>query len=113
MPHLDFNQRKEEITKQLVDAAENSGFLMLVDHGISIDEINQQFAISKAFFQLPHEIKGKTAYDINQGLGWEYKVSGIIRGSLCSHKKVGPNQTSHWDRSKRVTVAKIWLTVAE
>jgi isopenicillin N synthase-like dioxygenase len=70
----DFETRRDEITSQLVEAAENSGFFMLVDHGISVDEIKHQFGISKSFFDLPKDVKGKTAYDLNAGLGWEYKA---------------------------------------
>jgi isopenicillin N synthase-like dioxygenase len=70
----DFESRKEEITKQLVDAAENAGFLILVDHGISIKEIEAQFSISKAFFGLSPEIKGKTPHSRKDNNGWEYMV---------------------------------------
>lgn len=70
----DFTSRKDEIRKLLVDAAENAGFFTLVDHGISIAEIEQQFAISKSFFDLPAETKAKTAHDTKTNNGWEYKV---------------------------------------
>ena len=72
---LDFEHRKGEITKQLIDAAEYAGFFTLVDHGISKEEIEAQFAISKAFFDLPAELKGKTPHDPKSNNGWEYKVS--------------------------------------
>jgi hypothetical protein len=35
----DYENRKYEIREQLVSAAEGAGFLTLVDHGISIEEI--------------------------------------------------------------------------
>ncbi|KAH8698971.1 leucoanthocyanidin dioxygenase [Talaromyces proteolyticus] len=70
----DFVNRKEEITKQLVKAAETAGFLTLVDHGITVDEIEKQFAISKSFFDLPAESKGKTPHDSKSNNGWEYKA---------------------------------------
>lgn len=68
----DFESRKEEITEQLVEAAENAGFLTLVDHGISVHEIEAQFAISKAFFGLSLETKGKTPHSKKTNNGWEY-----------------------------------------
>jgi isopenicillin N synthase-like dioxygenase len=71
--YIDFSSRRDEIEKQLVDAAENAGFFTLVDHGITVAEIEAQFQISKAFFALPHEIKGKTPHDKSNN-GWEYKV---------------------------------------
>ncbi|KAH7137832.1 leucoanthocyanidin dioxygenase [Dactylonectria macrodidyma] len=70
----DFEGRREEITQQLVDAAEHVGFFTLVDHGISVDEIEAQFSISKNFFELPPEIKGKTPHDKSSNNGWEYKA---------------------------------------
>lgn len=73
----DFDNRKQEIIAQLVDAAENSGFLTLVDHGITIEEIQAQFALSKTFFNLPPETKVKTKFDSTTSLGYEYKVRGI------------------------------------
>lgn len=74
----DYENRKDEITKQLVHAAETAGFLTLVDHGITIDEIEAQFAISKSFFDLPAEIKSKTPHDTRTNNGWEYKVRDCI-----------------------------------
>ncbi|KEY74558.1 hypothetical protein S7711_07161 [Stachybotrys chartarum IBT 7711] len=70
----DFDSRREEITKQLVDAAEHAGFFTLVDHGISVDEIEAQFSISKSFFDLSPETKGKTPHDKSTNNGWEYKA---------------------------------------
>jgi isopenicillin N synthase-like dioxygenase len=70
-----FEQRKVEITAKLIEAAENVGFFTLVDHGISKEEIEAQFSISKAFFDLPAEKKGKTPHDPKTNNGWEYKVS--------------------------------------
>ncbi|KAM0811537.1 putative Fe2OG dioxygenase domain-containing protein [Seiridium cardinale] len=70
----DFVNRKAEIRQQLVEAAESAGFFTLVDHGISVEEIEAQFAISKAFFDLPAETKGKTPHDTKTNNGWEYKA---------------------------------------
>ncbi|EON98461.1 putative leucoanthocyanidin dioxygenase protein [Phaeoacremonium minimum UCRPA7] len=70
----DYESRKEEITKQLVEAAEFAGFFTLVDHGITVEEIEAEFAISKKFFELPFEVKGKTPHDTKTNNGWEYKV---------------------------------------
>lgn len=70
----DFNARRDEITRQLVEAAETAGFLTLVDHGISVQEIEAQFAISKTFFDLSPERKGKTPHSTQDNDGWEYKA---------------------------------------
>jgi isopenicillin N synthase-like dioxygenase len=70
----DFGNRREEITKQLLEAAEYAGFFTLVDHGISEEEIESQFAISKSYFGLPADVKGKIPHDTKTNNGWEYKV---------------------------------------
>ncbi|KAB8214635.1 hypothetical protein BDV33DRAFT_228146 [Aspergillus novoparasiticus] len=69
----DFTSRKEVITEQLVKGAETAGFFSLVDHGITVEEINNQFALSRAFFALPAEVKGKIPHQIDTYNGWEYK----------------------------------------
>lgn len=71
---LDFANRKDEITKQLVEAAERAGFFTLIDHGITKDEIEAEFSVSREFFNLPAEVEGKTAHDTSTNNGWEYKV---------------------------------------
>ena len=73
--YTDFENRKAEITQQLINATENSGFLTLIDHGISMQEIETQFATSKAFFDLPHDVKGKTPHSFEDMTGWEYMVT--------------------------------------
>ncbi|KAF9883888.1 hypothetical protein FE257_002682 [Aspergillus nanangensis] len=69
----DFESRKEEITKQLVEAAETAGFLSLVDHGITVEEIDRQFAISRVFFDLPADVKARIPHNLHTNNGWEYK----------------------------------------
>lgn len=79
----DFANRKSEITQQLVDAAEKVGFFTLVDHGISKEEIEAEFSISKKFFEQPAEVKAKTPHDTKTNDGWEYKVClPALRDSL-------------------------------
>ena len=107
-----FEQRKQEITKELWDAANDVGFFYLKDHGLTEasshdrcsnfctvlcgrpdrlfaytlvdtrvlnavtaysppeddhclqDEIQHMFSISKAFFDLPADVKGKYRFDL-------------------------------------------------
>ncbi|KAH8675237.1 leucoanthocyanidin dioxygenase [Ilyonectria robusta] len=68
-----FESRRDEIIKELLAAAETAGFFTLVDHGISIEEINAQFALSREYFNLPQEVKGRIPHDIKTNNGWEYK----------------------------------------
>ncbi|KID73315.1 hypothetical protein MBR_07191, partial [Metarhizium brunneum ARSEF 3297] len=69
-----FDRRKEEIKKQLLEAAEVTGFFTLVDHGITIDEIEAQFRAAENFFTLPAKVKDKVRHDPRTNNGWEYKA---------------------------------------
>ncbi|KJK82914.1 hypothetical protein H634G_02051 [Metarhizium anisopliae BRIP 53293] len=69
-----FDRRKKEITKQLLEAAEVTGFFTLVDHGITIDEIEAQFRAAENFFSLPAKVKDKVRHDPRTNNGWEYKA---------------------------------------
>jgi isopenicillin N synthase-like dioxygenase len=54
-----FDSRIDEITRQLVEAAEHEGFFCIVDHGISEAEINSMFDNAARFFSLDDSIKAK------------------------------------------------------
>jgi isopenicillin N synthase-like dioxygenase len=66
----DFEGRIEEITNQLVDAAENVGFFTLINHGISREDIKAMFATSKSMFDLPDNVKATVPWNANN-VGWE------------------------------------------
>ncbi|MDX1342396.1 MAG: 2-oxoglutarate and iron-dependent oxygenase domain-containing protein [Reinekea sp.] len=70
----DFDRRKTDITEQLWQAAKDVGFFQLINHGISLDEIDAAFAMSEAFFALPRSVKKQ--YPLKDGLnaGWEYRA---------------------------------------
>lgn len=80
----DFDNRKEEIGKELVDAAENVGFFTVVDHELSVEEIKEQFAVSKRYFSQPLEKKMQIPYDTNTSLGYENKVSLVDFCARCT-----------------------------
>jgi len=67
----DFPNRIDEITKELIFAAETDGFFGLVDHGISLPEIEEMFATSEAFFALPKEVKATVPFT-TKNAGWEH-----------------------------------------
>ncbi len=70
----DFENRRSEISDQLWNAAKNIGFFQLVNHTLSLEEIDNAFAASEAFFKLPTEVKSQ--YPLKEGLnaGWEYRA---------------------------------------
>ncbi|KAJ5397852.1 hypothetical protein N7509_005965 [Penicillium cosmopolitanum] len=99
----DFEQRKDEITAQLIEAAEYAGFFTLVDHGISKEDIEAQFSISKAFFDLPADVKGKTPHDTKTNNGWEYKVRNSITIPVGTPAQLRPS-TGMYDQKES-----LWL----
>ena len=70
----DYRARREEIAQALWQAATEIGFFQLKNHGIPQPLIDEAFALSERFFDLPQEVKAQ--YPLGQGTnaGWEYKA---------------------------------------
>lgn len=66
----DFPARIDEITTQLIHAAETDGFFGLVNHGISSAQIESVFEASASFFSLPDSTKGQVPFT-TKNAGWE------------------------------------------
>ncbi|OXG28322.1 hypothetical protein C367_02443 [Cryptococcus neoformans Ze90-1] len=66
----DFDDRRDEIIKELMDASMNVGFFTLCNHGISAEDVQAAFDLSNRFFSLPDEIKIKTPLN-GKNAGWE------------------------------------------
>ncbi|KAF2758317.1 putative gibberellin 20 oxidase [Pseudovirgaria hyperparasitica] len=66
----DFDSRIDIITRELVDAAENVGFFSVIDHGLSLAEIESMFQTSESFFSLPDSVKANVPWNPNN-VGWE------------------------------------------
>ncbi|KAF9632548.1 Oxoglutarate/iron-dependent oxygenase [Lasiodiplodia theobromae] len=66
----DFDTRIDEITAQLVHAAETDGFFSLTDTGITVAEIESMFHRSEAFFALPDSQKCTVPWS-PKNVGWE------------------------------------------
>ncbi|KAK5117164.1 hypothetical protein LTR85_008932 [Meristemomyces frigidus] len=67
-----FGDRIDEITSQLIKAAETDGFFSLTDTEISIPEIDAIFATSESFFALPDDVKATVPFT-HKNVGWEKK----------------------------------------
>lgn len=61
---IDLTDASATNAEKIVNAAATQGFLMFEGHGFSQEEVDQLFAYSKAFFELPVEEKVK--YNITQ-----------------------------------------------
>ena len=69
IPVVDFGEflhgsssQQREVAAQIGDACRNVGFMYLVNHGVPQSLIDDMFAISQQFFDLPLEEKRKVAY---------------------------------------------------
>lgn len=72
IPLIDFSnfeQRKEEISESLWDAAVNIGFFQIENHGIPNEKIDNIFQLAKEFFELNQQSKKK--YPLRRNEGWE------------------------------------------
>ncbi len=66
----DFDQRFDEITEALWQAASEYGFFQLSNHGLDAAAISETFATAKRFFALPNETKAQ----------WPLKGGGLNAG---------------------------------
>ncbi|KPI43113.1 uncharacterized protein AB675_1724 [Cyphellophora attinorum] len=99
----DFDNRKEDITRQLIEAAETAGFFTLIDHGISTDEIEREFDVSRRFFALPADVKGKTPHERSTNNGWEYKAQlRPSTGTYDEKESLWLSATSQWPSDEDV-----------
>ncbi|KAJ3994175.1 hypothetical protein F5050DRAFT_1576158 [Lentinula boryana] len=68
----DFDARKDQIGKELIEAAENVGFFILVDQERpSRQEIEEMFDLSAKYFALPDNVKCHYPFIREQNSGWE------------------------------------------
>lgn len=83
----DFDQRIDEITAQLVDAAENVGFFSIVDHGIARTDVDQVFESSASFFSLPDHVKSLVPFSPTENVGWEKNAQIRPSTGACDRKE--------------------------
>lgn len=67
----DFDSRIDDITAELVDAAENVGFFTVVDHGISPETVDEIFNQSARFFNQADQVKAHVPFSPQHNAGWE------------------------------------------
>jgi isopenicillin N synthase-like dioxygenase len=97
----DFDQRMEEITAQLVLAAETDGFFVLVNHGIPTTDVETQFQAAETFFSLPDEVKAMVPFS-HKSAGWE--KSSQIRPSTGQ-----PDQKESYQMQFGSNMEGLWL----
>lgn len=68
---------KEALAQQLFDALKTIGFFYIVNFGLAQEEVDRQFAIGKAVFDLPTEEKLVYRADLENGGYNGYKPLGL------------------------------------
>ncbi|KAK5102855.1 hypothetical protein LTS08_003657 [Lithohypha guttulata] len=66
-----FESRTDEITLELVNAAENIGFFSIIDHGIPSEVVQTMFEDSARFFSQHDTVKAKVPFSAADNAGWE------------------------------------------
>ncbi|KAK6855772.1 leucoanthocyanidin dioxygenase [Apiospora arundinis] len=95
-----FDSRIDEITQELVAAAETDGFFVIVDHGISSEEIEAQFENAARFFALPDEVKATVPFS-RRNVGWEKAAqvrpsTGVPDQKESYQMQYGANMEGMW-----------------
>lgn len=70
----DYFNRLDEIADALWEAATTIGFFQLINHGIPQEQVDEAFAMTEAFFDLPAETKAQYPLKPGTNSGWEYKA---------------------------------------
>ncbi|EIE19347.1 Clavaminate synthase-like protein [Coccomyxa subellipsoidea C-169] len=66
----DIEARKQDISRQLLEAATGSGFFYVTGHGISKEEVEEQFANGRRFIDLHEATKAPTKFVPDLFMGW-------------------------------------------
>ncbi|MEH6579506.1 MAG: 2-oxoglutarate and iron-dependent oxygenase domain-containing protein [Amphritea sp.] len=101
IPVIDFaplieNNEIEEVSRQLISAARNTGFFYIRNHGIDQRLIDNALNAAKGFFRLPAEDKSRVAVNTSQR-GWLAPGMATLEGARTHDLKeiffTGPE---HW-----------------
>ncbi len=96
----DFESRKAEIADALWDAATTLGLFQVTSHGIPLEQIEEAFDLSAAFFDLPEAEKSALPLKPGTNAGWEFKSQ--VRPSTGtpdqkeSYQITRPNMDALW-----------------
>lgn len=96
----DFENRLDDITKEVCSAAENVGFFSVIDHGITPEEVKDMFALSQSFFALPETVKATVPWNPHN-VGWE-KNSQVRPSTGAADMKVSQSPLLWYLQSKQV-----------
>eukprot|EP00884_Botryococcus_braunii_P008663 jgi/Botrbrau1/17799/Bobra.0127s0048.1 len=66
-----FEERRADVTREILHAAAEVGFLQVINHAIPQQHIDDMFAMSEAFFSLEDSVKANYPLDKAENRGWE------------------------------------------
>lgn len=90
-----FEERRADISREVLAAAADVGFLQIINHPIPQQHIDDMFAKSEAFFSLDDSLKAKFPMDKVENRGWEKLAqvrpsTGIVNFPHIRHRIVHP-----------------------
>ncbi|KZZ98853.1 oxidoreductase domain containing protein [Moelleriella libera RCEF 2490] len=97
----DFDARIDDITEELVTAAEHVGFFCITDHGLAREEVDRMFAASAAFFDLADEVKSTVPFSAVHNAGWEKNAqvrpsTGAVDRKESYQMQFGESMQGRW-----------------
>ncbi len=73
-----FSDHKETITKQLLEAARETGFFYLKNHSVRLADATRMFKAAQKFFDLPDDVKSSYAFERQRNAGWEKLAQACV-----------------------------------
>ena len=106
---------KQQLATQLFDAINNIGFFYIVNFGLSQEEVDEQFAIGKQFFDISTQEKLRYRADLENGGYNGYKPMGIrqLKPGLFDNTEIYniPKFTSTYERPHPQVIRDQWTTI--
>lgn len=102
----DFDNRIDEITESLWQAATEIGFFQVVNHSISLSEIEKTFAASESFFAQDNSVKSQFPLKDGLNAGWEFmeqvRPSTGVADQKESYQLTLPHMKGLWPTNTQV-----------
>jgi isopenicillin N synthase-like dioxygenase len=106
---------KRMLAAQLFDAINKIGFFYIINFSLSQEEVDEQFAIGKAFFELSTEEKLKYRADLENGGYNGYKPMGIreLKPGIFDNTEIYniPKFTPTYERPHPAVIKNQWPTI--
>ena len=94
MPNIDLSKygtpEGNDLAQTLIEAIRTKGFFYVTNFGISQEDVDKQFALGQAFYELPLEEKLKYIPDLDAGVYNGYRPAGrrLLGGGVSDKTEV-------------------------